>query len=212
MASLLRYELYRDKIQSGDILYFSGKGFFSDLIKRVTKSRFSHVGMALWLKIKALDEPRLFILESTTLNNIKDGVSDEYRRGVQLVPLGQRIEAYDGAVFWAELCKPLDDVDKKALLEWAMQIQTSKVSYDDFVNLAKAAIDVEDWPWYFKWLGWPFKGFLTSKTNLKAMFCSELCVAALQLLGRIDKDINPSEQVPEDLLKLACIKEPLQLT
>jgi len=212
MADITRYQLYRDKISSGDLVFMSGRGFFSNVIKAVTKSQYSHVGMAIWLSIEILDEPRLFIMESTTLNNIKDGISNEYRRGVQFVPLSQRIEAYEGDVAWAELCDPLTDDEKKFLLEWCMKIETSKISYDDFVSLAKAAIDVERWPWYFKWLGYPFKGLLTSKQNLSRQFCSELVTATLQKVGKIDANVNPSEQVPEDLLHLSCVKQPLPLT
>lgn len=40
-----QYDRVRDRMQPGDIIAFSGKGNFSELIKWVTRSEVSHIGI-----------------------------------------------------------------------------------------------------------------------------------------------------------------------
>lgn len=53
----MRYEVARPKIQSGDILAWSGTGPISSLIRFATGSIYSHIGIACWLY------DRLWVLE-----------------------------------------------------------------------------------------------------------------------------------------------------
>src|SRR5687767_8237024 len=93
------YNNYRDYIKTGDIIAFSGGGGFSDAIKQFTFSPYSHVGMAIWIE-PIPNEKRLFIMESTTLNDVPD-VNGEYRKGVQMVGMAQRLDGYVGEAWWA---------------------------------------------------------------------------------------------------------------
>ncbi len=200
-----RYYQIRDKIRTGDALFFSGKGRESSIIKRLTKSKFSHVGMALWLTPKVTDEPRLFIMESTTLNNIPD-VTGEYRRGVQMVPLAQRLEGYDGEAWWLPLKDPITEDEKPILLDWCWKQETSKVPYDT-AQLLAAAVDPEKWPFPFRWAK-HFMPWANNRNNLKAVFCSEFYTATLQVMNRVDQSLIPAEQVPEDVYAFNCFMRP----
>lgn len=75
------YQKYRPLIKSGDIMLCSGNGSFSNLIKKVTNSRWSHV--AFIIKIEAID--RLMVLES--VESI----------GVRTVPLSSYLFNYNGS-------------------------------------------------------------------------------------------------------------------
>ena len=55
----LPYAQKRDSIEDGDVLLFQGSGLFSRLIRWVTRSRYSHSGLAIWWN------DRLMVLEST---------------------------------------------------------------------------------------------------------------------------------------------------
>ena len=55
----LAYAQTRDTIKDGDVLLFQGTGVFSRLIRFVTRSQYSHSGLALWWN------DRLMVLEST---------------------------------------------------------------------------------------------------------------------------------------------------
>ena len=97
------YQQLRKKIKTGDLVLFSGKGGVSDWIKLFTGSKFSHIGLALVLSDD--DQDMVLLLESTTLNDIEDIESGQIRRGVQLVPLSERVRTYKGKVYLRPLSK-----------------------------------------------------------------------------------------------------------
>lgn len=74
------YATVRPKINSGDILLCSGSAFFSNLIKKTTKSVWSHVGFVL--KLEKIN--RIMVLES--VESI----------GVRTVPLSHYVKDYKG--------------------------------------------------------------------------------------------------------------------
>lgn len=76
----LPYHDLRDEIQSGDLLLCSGHSIFSNLIKKATKSVWSHV--AFILKLDAID--RIMVLESVE------------SFGVRTIPLSNYVRDYNG--------------------------------------------------------------------------------------------------------------------
>jgi hypothetical protein len=54
----MKYDLLRPHIQNGDLILWSGTAPHSRLIRWITKSKFSHVGIAVWWG------PRLMVLDS----------------------------------------------------------------------------------------------------------------------------------------------------
>lgn len=90
----MKYDDIRPKLNTGDMVLFSGEGHISNIIKWYTKSKWSHVGMV----IKSIEWDMLLLWESTTLSKIKDIQSGKAKQGVQLVPLSGRIKAYEGEV------------------------------------------------------------------------------------------------------------------
>ena len=97
------YNQVRKSLKTGDIVLFSGKGGISDWIKLFTGGLWSHIGMVLQLP----QGDMVLIWESTTLNNIADFETGTARKGVQLVPLSERIQSYDGGVAIRRLSKNL---------------------------------------------------------------------------------------------------------
>lgn len=75
-----KYKAIRHELQTGDLVFCSGNYFFSKLIRRFTKSVFSHIGVIY--KDEALE--RVLILESEKLY------------GVRLAPLSKYIKDYHG--------------------------------------------------------------------------------------------------------------------
>ena len=78
------YIQLRPTLQTGDILLFSGKGLVSTLIKAITLSDISHVGMVYCI---AGD---VYVWESTSLTKGKSGV--------QISLLSKRLKTYIGKV------------------------------------------------------------------------------------------------------------------
>lgn len=87
-------ELKMAQFNTGDLVLFAGSGRRSALIKRFTRSKWSHIGMVLHLD----DYPYPLLFESTAQAGAKDIERGEIVSGVQVVPLKQRIEAYIGKV------------------------------------------------------------------------------------------------------------------
>ncbi len=79
----------RGEIRSGDIFLFQGKRSLSWVIRKLTKSRHSHAGIAAWWG------DRLVVLEAD-------------RPGVIAVPLSQCLEKYPGGIEWWRLDAELD--------------------------------------------------------------------------------------------------------
>lgn len=63
------YKSIRPTVRSGDVLAFEAKSFVGRLISAWTGSRYSHVGIAMWLAAAGA-EPRLFLLESRSRTGV----------------------------------------------------------------------------------------------------------------------------------------------
>lgn len=87
-------------VQSGDLLFCSGRGELGRLIRWFTGSPYGHVGTVLHLD----DEPsQLYLVQSLEPN------------GVQLVPLVPFIDAYDGLI-WTVTVTGYDDATMRKKL------------------------------------------------------------------------------------------------
>ena len=178
-----QYEDLRPELKTGDIVLFSGKSAVSNLIKLFSGGKWSHVGMVL-----VLDEFQKAVLlwESTTLSNIPDVETKAQTKGVQLVPLSQRLSSYVGDVTVRKLSKPVSNNMQKRLA--ACRKDLSRKPYErGEMELLKAAYDGI--------------GGASSGEDLSSLFCSELVAEAYQSMGLLPDypDGLPSnEYVPLD--------------
>lgn len=193
-----KYDKVKGLIRTGDLIAFSGKGWQSGLIKNATSSKYSHVGAAVWITPSLTMEPRLFIAESTTLNTAPD-VMGEYRKGVQIVAMAQRLEGYDGEAWWFPLKNPLTEDEKIAFLDWIWKAYSSKTKYDTAQAIA-AGLDPEQAKGWLKWILAPLGKLTSNREDLKRLFCSEMYAKSMQVVNRVPPSINPSEMTPEDVV------------
>ena len=191
------YPEIRALIQPGDIFAFSGNGFISSGIKLFTHSPISHVGIVLETKLSIYDDPQpgriIQLIESTTLNG---------RKGVQINRLSERLENYDGEVWWTPLS---DDIRERC--DWVR-------FYDYLLKQVGKAYDYNE-------VGGmtvrrlskiPFIGRLfTNPRNSDKFYCSELACSALQRAGAIDQDVNYSEIAPQDLMQMKLYRGAYQV-
>ena len=177
----VRYEALRHKLKTGDIVLYSGKGPLSATIRFVTRSRWSHIGLVLQLP-KEFD--CLTVWESTTGSRIEDLMSGEILRGVQLVPLSERVRLYDGDIAVRRLLDfKLTSKRLKKLMKLRKELR-GKPYEQDFLELIRAALD----------------GPLTTpnEEDLRSIFCSELVAEAYQTLGLLDETMASNEYTPAD--------------
>ena len=170
----MNYSEARNRMQPGDVLAFSGKGGFSNVIKWRTRSSVSHVGVVLQTSIHG--DARIFnqIIESTSL----DGFS-----GVITSRVSDRLRDYNGQVWWLPLSSEArDEFNEKRFFDW-MFGQIGK-AYDT-KQAVGSAID---------WIP-----FLKNKEDFNKLFCSELVAGGFEAAGMFD--INSSEVTPIDVCK-----------
>ncbi len=173
------YSSIRNELKTGDIVLFSGKGAFSDIIKYGTLSKWSHVGMILHIP----EYDFLTVWESTTLSNVKDLESDMPRKGVQLVPLSDRVQKYSGDITVRQLKgADLPENSLRKLMELRKELR-GKPYEKSKIELFKAAYDG------------PFGHNIE---DLSSVFCSELVAEAYQRLGLLTEEKPSNEYTPGD--------------
>ncbi|WP_304232015.1 YiiX/YebB-like N1pC/P60 family cysteine hydrolase [Jiulongibacter sediminis] len=79
-TNLQNYNEIRSELQTGDFLFFSGDHWLSSLIRRRSRSAWSHVGIVI--RLEELD--RIFLIESVLEN------------GIRMVPMSFVFKDYDG--------------------------------------------------------------------------------------------------------------------
>ena len=180
------YHLARKKMQPGDIIAFGGKGNFSEIIKWATRSTVSHVGIILHAKLYYEDTSQdgYFnqLIESTSLNDFA---------GVTISRLSDRIDTYDGKIWWLPLSQASRDqmVFKKF---YDFLLHQNRKPYD-MPQAVKSALDFFDET--------PLVGRTTHNIeDFSRFFCSELAAAGLEAGGVIGS-LNASEVTPIDLCR-----------
>jgi hypothetical protein len=177
------YQNIRSNIETGDIVLFSGKGGISAGIKWFTQCDWSHVGMAL-----RLPEWNLVLLwESTTLSNIKDLESGIARKGVQLVPLSERMKGYKGEVAIRHLKIQRTPEMLQKLGEFRETVKGRKYE-EDKIELIKAAYEGP---------------FGQNVEDLSTLFCSELIAETYQRIGLLSEEKPSNEFTPRDFSEKA---------
>ena len=177
----MKYTQIRNKLETGDIVLFSGKGGISAGIKWFTISKWSHVGMVVRLP----DWNMVLLWESTTLSNIADVMDGKAKQGVQLVALSERLRTYGGEAAIRRLSVKRTAAMNNALMKLRQEVkgrpyETSKV------ELVKAAYD-----------GW----WGENTENLSSLFCSELVAEAYQRMGLLSnakRALASNEFTPKD--------------
>lgn len=193
------YERIRERMQPGDIIAFSGKGNFSEIIKWVTRSEVSHIGIVFESKVLVNNEAQpgkmVDIFESTTL--YEDPVTGRKVRGVQKNRMSVRLEYYEGDMWWLPLNEKVRErLDTKELINFLMHQE--KMEYD-MPQAVMSAVDALD--------SAPVLGNVShNREDFAAFFCSELAAAALEYAGAIG-NINSSEVTPIDLCRFELFGE-----
>jgi hypothetical protein len=87
---------------NGDVLMYRGKSLISRLIRRFTRSKYSHAGLAVWWN------QRLMVMEAVG-------------RGVIVTSLSANVAHYDGRVEWFTSTQEIPEADRTRLVQFAQQ-------------------------------------------------------------------------------------------
>lgn len=173
------YERHRSDMRTGDILLFSGTGLISRGIQAITGSPWSHVAVVF-------DAGFDFIccFESTTLSDLPDLLTGKPIKGVQMVPLSQRISTYDGdLIAWRPVDAPRDDKATTAALR--VRDEFAGTPYEENrLELLRSALD-----------RFTFK---ENQPDTSSLFCSELAAILWMRMGWMKEGVSPNEYTPAD--------------
>ena len=168
----MKYEHLRKTLRTGDIVLFSGRGFISWIIKKVSGSQYSHVGMIV--KNSQYDVVQLY--ESTTLSKLSG------RKGVQLVSLRDRLISYKGTATVRQLVTEREDWMDRKLLEF-MAKHRNKPYERNLWQLFCSAYD---------------SVFGRNKEDMSSIFCSEMIAAIYKLWELLPQRMPANEYTPAD--------------
>lgn len=179
---------------------FSGTDIPSAVVKLATQSHYVHVAIVLSVNSDSSgnndgNDPVL-IAESHIDASLPSLGTGESIRGVQVQRLSERLASYRGPAWWASLKTPLDDRGLAQMQRWLQELESHQVPYD-FLQAIGAGVSA------LNWLDWE------NQEDYSTLFCSELVTRALQIAGAIDECINPSEQVPVNVMNFSCLNQPV---
>lgn len=192
------YEDVRKDMKPGDIIAFSGKGDFSNIIKSVTRSTVSHVGIILQTveRYQPSESNRYF-------NQVIESTSIEHLDGVMVSRLSSRVSTYNGEVWWLPLRKDLRENSEQHKIFYDFLFSQVGKGYDT-IQAIKSALDALDNLPVFG------HGATYNKEEFSRFFCSELAAAALKEAGIVPK-LNASEVTPIDLCRWNIFQEKYHL-
>lgn len=174
----INYQDARKQMAPGDLIAFSGNGLVSRIIRWRTRSKISHVGVVSRINEGA---NRVMVHESTSLRGTK---------GVQTNRLSQRIQEYNGKVYWY----PLSPKSRRCL---------------DLQRFWEFLWEQDGKPYDF-WQAPMSATLFCAREDFGKLFCSELVAGAWEAGGLL-KRVNASEKTPDDLCKMNLFNSPRKL-
>ena len=176
-ATVLDFARFLGNVRTGDVILFSGRGFFSSFIRCGSLGKnWSHVGVVV-VETDASGTRTPFLIDSNTPVGLHDFASGrDDKSGPQMVNLAQRIIQYDGYFVAARYLDP--SVESEELREaW----RASLVSY---VKSLPVSAKYDTNPADF-W-GASMRANVDGTPNY---YCTEFAAAALQHAGIIEAPI-----------------------
>lgn len=181
------FQQIRDQIRPGDVIVFSGKSHVSGLIRLLTRSNASHVGVVIEAPTPASSGLMVESTAETILPASWHGTDEP--EGVLISKIDQRLASYEGEIWLL----PLSD-EARAQFDW---------------NAFREFVDQQNGKGYDRWqmlklmnaplFHVPLLGHaLRNRENLKKLFCSELVTAALRSAGVVG-NVNPSDITPRQV-------------
>lgn len=179
-------------IKPGDIILFSGEGITSNLIKIITVSKYSHVGMVV--DCGAGINKELCLFEASGPFSFINKTIGKTR----IIPLDEALNKYKGEAWFRSLRFSLSQY-KTELLNSLVLRYLGKPYEENMLELLKSAIDLPDWMLRIPLLGNLLKKISINKENRSSLFCSELVSFIFEELNVSELPVSNNELTPKDL-------------
>ena len=186
-----RLDELRDHLKTGDLVLFSGRSAMSGAIKLLSGGKWSHVGMV----VRPPDPGGgVFLWESTVLCDVPDAETQRSVKGVQLVPLAERVRRYNGEINWRALTREVTPEMLSGLGRCRARLAGAPYETSELEMLLAA----------YDWVA----GASRSEA-LESVYCAELVAEAYQAMGLLPEypDGLPSnEYTPFDFSADASLR------
>lgn len=173
------YQQIFPDIDTGDLVLFSGKGGESTVVRILSNSRWSHIGMA----VRVAESDDVLLWESAPSEDLAELAHIHAPGGVRLIPMRERLRHYVGHVAVRHL-----HVHRHA------EMLSSLHAFRE--EIAGRPYEQDRWELFKAPYDGPFGG--NSKEELSSVFCSELVAAAYQRMGLLPPDPPSNEYIPAD--------------
>lgn len=204
-----KYSEIKNSLNTGDLVLFSGSGFYSNVVKFSTCSNWSHIGVIIRCRHRNNSEGKkstLYLLHSS-LQVMKypciDIISGQEKSGPQLNRLIDVIRTYDCPIYIKKLtrydpqtneiikkvidpCDQLSCINQKNINEWIESV--SNGTYEsDLSELIRSVIKS------------PF--CYNTQSSKLGEFCSELVAEYYLETGLLNTSISANKFTPQDFDK-----------
>lgn len=161
--------------QTGDLIYFRARGV--DILHSIV-SYFTHIGMVL--RDPITDE--VFIVE-THAEGDTDHMGFQKRSGVNFYDLRERINQYDGNVYYSRLIPSIPDINDKVrdFIEKCKGVPYDHGNRNHYINTCMLCVP-------------------TTRQDMEKMFCSEFVGHTLRDLGLLKEDTRVSCFTPSSFV------------
>jgi len=215
-----------DQIRPFDVIMYKGSSVFSGLISLVEKifignGEWTHIGLVVTTELlpgmSNVHKGKLYVYESLLSHDDNPDIeSGNPNFGVQIRDLAKSVKLSNAdpeqRVAWCKLLNnPLDKKDTETDDEYKDRINTMKTKLADFYNKNKStSYDYNP----LSLIKIVFPCFWNPVDQDTMYFCSELVTEIYQLIGLVDKSLNPETLSPVEVLqyKTLLFDEPVMLT
>ena len=186
---LRRYREYRDEMKTGDVIACQGFDLGARIIRKVTKSLYSHVGLLVRFTEASVD--RVFVLESLV------------EKGVLLWPLSRKLSDYNGKAWWL----PLRLTGARGTVTRQKKIRT---------RILRMAMEQLGKQYDLKAIKYMATKYLLRNKRIPEeshheFICSELVAYVFDRAALLPPDLKTSDLTPGDITALPCMGEPEEI-
>lgn len=176
---LVAYNELRPALDTGDLVLFGGKSPLCRRIQRLTRSRWSHVGMLV--RVEVLDAVLLW--EANAGADMTDLDTGHQAGGVRLISFSDWIRRYGEEIVVRRLVVERTPAMLSALAAFRTEMRGRP--YEE--RRGELVRSVYDGPFG-----------TNQKEDLSSVFCSELVAATYQRMGLLPRSPVSSEYTPKD--------------
>jgi hypothetical protein len=175
MTPTVDYDDKRLLIQNGDVLLYEGEGFLSWCIKTLSRSKYSHSGIAVWWN------DRLMVMEAI-------------RKGVVVTALSRNVSHYHGNVEWRTAIQEITPDRRLDLVRYAQKQLGNEYNFIEAIVIGIKII-------IMKCLNRVLARFGKEMAITdRRVICSQFVAETYESIGiRIERKVAPPFITPEDI-------------